>query len=499
MLHQMNIKKYLPKRVSSSLIVLVVGVLLVNNAIAGGIINAMMTLSMLETSRQLTLPQLERAYKLINEAAASQKENVARSLSNDMLGLEVRQLKPGAKEFPVPAHGPGPDAVRAATAREITAKMGLSSHDVAVAVLRPAGVPFRSIYWGLNPLGMLYDPPGDSANAASTRDWLFADMQLSDGQWLRAVSRVPANIRIWAWPSIGLLVLSSVLTLVLLTLIIRRITRPMQSLADAATRFGRGEAVTDLDEDTGPVEVRDMARAFNRMQLRLSHFVTDRMRMLAAISHDLRTPMTSLRINAEFVDDAETKARIEAVLDDMQQIVESTLDFARSEERAEDTSQADLTEMLESICREFRQHGKDAFLSRIAPTRYRCRPAELKRAFRNLVENAIKYGHKAYVDIQESGTNLTISIIDAGPGLEPDNTEFVFKPFARLESSRNRDTGGVGLGLAIARSAVRRHGGDIQFKNLEQGGLQTIVSLPLDTAVTKGMPKGTNQLAAAAG
>ena len=480
----MNIKKYLPKRISSSLIVLVVGVLLVNNAIAAGIINAMMTLSMLETSRQLTLPQLERAYKLINEAAASQKENVARSLSNNMLGLEVRKQKPGVNELPVPAYGPGPDAVGAATAQEITTRMGLSQHDVSVAVFRPTGVPFRSIYWGLNPLGMLYDPPGDNADPASTRDWLFADMQLSDGQWLRSVSRVPANIRIWAWPSIGLLVLSSVLTLVLLTVIIRKITRPMQSLADAATRFGRGESVSELDEDTGPIEVRDMARAFNRMQLRLSQFVTDRMRMLAAISHDLRTPMTSLRINAEFVDDAEAKARFETVLDDMQQIVESTLAFARSEERTEETSQADLTQMLEGICREFRQHGKDAFLSRIAPTNYRCRPVELKRALRNLIENSIKYGHRAEVDIREAPASLTISIVDAGPGLDPDNIEFVFKPFARLESSRNPDTGGVGLGLAIARSAVRRHGGDIQFRNLEQGGLQTIVSLPLDTAPT---------------
>lgn len=498
MLHLIDIKKYLPKRVSSSLIVLVVGVLLVNNAIAAGIINAMMTLSMLETSRQLTLPQLESAYKLINESAAQQKGSVARSLSNDMLGLEVRQDKPDASEHLAPAYGPGPDAVRAATAREITTRMGLSSHDVSVAVLRPTGVPFRSIYWGLNPLGMLFGPPGDDVDPASTRDWLFADMQLSDGQWLRSVSRVPANIRIWAWPSIGLLLLSSVLTLVLLTLIIRKITKPMQSLADTAMRFGRGEAVSDLDEETGPIEVRDMARAFNRMQLRLSHFVTDRMRMLAAISHDLRTPMTSLRINAEFVDDAEAKARIETVLDDMQQIVESTLAFARSEERTEDTLQVDLTQMLESICGEFRQHGKDAFLSRIAPSKYRCRPVELKRAFRNLIENAIKYGHKADIDIREDTTGLTVFIVDAGPGLEPDNIEFVFKPFARLESSRNPDTGGVGLGLAIARSAVRRHGGDIQFKNLEQGGLQTIVSLPLDMALTTSKPLSIRKVAAAA-
>ncbi|MEM7633167.1 MAG: HAMP domain-containing sensor histidine kinase [Pseudomonadota bacterium] len=494
----MNIKRYLPKRISSSLIIIVVGVLLVNNAITAGIINVMMTLSMLETSRQLTLPQLERAYKLVNEAAGLQKTDVARSLSNDMLVLDVRQAKPGASELPEPVYGFGPNSVRAATVQEITGKMGLSSNEVSVTIFRPTGVPFRSIYWGLNPVGMLHERPESRADPASTRDWLFADMQLSDGQWLRSVARVPANIRIWAWPSIGLLVLSSVLTLVLLTLIIRRITRPMQNLADAATRFGRGEAVSDLDEDTGPIEVRDMATAFNRMQLRLSQFVTDRMRMLAAISHDLRTPMTSLRINAEFVDDQEAKMRIENVLDDMQQIVESTLAFARSEEKTEGTSQADLTQMLDGICREFRQQGRDAFLSRIAPTRYRCRPVELKRAFRNLVENAIKYGHKADVDIHEDGTNLMISIIDAGPGLHPDNLEFVFKPFSRLESSRNPETGGVGLGLAIARSAIRRHGGDIQFKNLEQGGLQTIVYLPLDAALTNHRPETTKQVATAA-
>lgn len=495
----MNIKNYLPKRISSSLIVLVVGVLLVNNAITGVIINVMMTLSMLETSQQLTLPQLERAYQLINGTAVSQKQAVARSLSGDMLTLRVRQHKPSASELPVPAYGFGPESVRAATVQEIASRMGLSSNEVSVTVFRPTGVVFRNIYWGLNPVDMLYHHPESSADPAAMRAWLFADMQLSDGQWLQSISRVPANIRIWAWPSIGLLVLSSVLTLVLLSLLIRKITEPMQNLADAATRFGRGEAVSDLDEQTGPVEVRDMARAFNRMQLRLNQFVTDRMQMLAAISHDLRTPMTSLRINAEFVDDEEAKARIENVLDDMLEIVESTLAFARSEERTESTSQADLSQMLEAICREFREQGRDAFLSRIAPTGYRCRPAELKRAFRNLVENAIKYGHKADIDIHEDNTNLVISISDAGPGLHPDNMEFVFKPFARVESSRNPDTGGVGLGLAIARSCIRRHGGDIQFKNLKQGGLQTIVYLPLDAAPSNRKLDTIKKIAVAAG
>lgn len=495
----MNIKKFLPKRISSSLIVVVVGVLLVNNAITGLIINAMMTLSMLETSRQLTMPQLVRAYELVDAAEGSQKRDIARSLSGGMLTFDVRRNKPGAGDLPVPVYGLGPDTVRETIVQAISGRMGLSPNEVFVSVHRASGVPFRSIYWGLNPVGMLDHQLDSSADAGSTRDWLFADMQLSDGQWLRSVSRIPANIRVWAWPSIGLLILSSILTLVLLTLIIRKITQPMQNLADAATRFGRGEAVSDLDDSTGPVEVRDMARAFNRMQLRLSQFVTDRMRMLAAISHDLRTPMTSLRINAEFVDDQEAKTRIETVLDDMQQIVESTLAFARSEERTEGTSQADLTQMLERICREFRQQGRDAFLSRIAPTSYRCRPVELKRAFRNLVENAIKYGHKADVDIHEDGTNLMISIIDAGPGLDPDNVEFVFKPFARLESSRNPETGGVGLGLAIARSAIRRHGGDIRFNNLEQGGLQTMVYLPLDAALSSRRSDKIKEVATAAG
>jgi signal transduction histidine kinase len=264
---------------------------------------------------------------------------------------------------------------------------------------------------------------------------------------------------------------------VIVVLMIRRMTRPMADLAAAAERLGRGEAVPPVPE-RGPEDVRQTTRAFNRMHGRLQRFVQDRTRMLAAISHDLRTPLTSLRLRAEFVDDEETRAKILEALDEMERMTEATLAFAREEARREDTRTVDLAALVDSLCEDLRDLGMDVSYGGPPSLLYPCRSMSLKRAVRNLIENAVTYGKRARVTLTRDEQEMRIVIDDDGPGIPEADFERVFAPFVRLEESRSQETGGIGLGMAIARSIVRGHGGDITLANRAEGGLRVAIHLP---------------------
>jgi signal transduction histidine kinase len=263
----------------------------------------------------------------------------------------------------------------------------------------------------------------------------------------------------------------------IVALMIRRMTRPMADLAAAAERLGRGEAVPPVPE-RGPEDVRQTTRAFNRMHGRLQRFVQDRTRMLAAISHDLRTPLTSLRLRAEFVDDEETRTKILETLEEMERMTEATLAFAREEARREDTRTVDLAALVESLCEDLRDLDMDVTYSGPPSLLYPCRSVSVKRALRNLIENAVIYGERARVTLARADQELSIAIEDDGPGIPEADFERVFAPFVRLEESRSQETGGIGLGMAIARSIVRGHGGDITLANRPEGGLRVTIHLP---------------------
>ena len=311
---------------------------------------------------------------------------------------------------------------------------------------------------------------------------LLISVQLSDGSWLNAGTAFPAPPG-WNLTPLVSLGLSAALVALVVLVAVRRITRPMQSLALAADALGRGEVVRPLPE-AGPLEVRRTTLAFNRMQSRLRRFVDDRTRMLAAISHDLRTPITSLRLRAELVEEDETRERMLATLDEMQRIVEASLQFAREEASSEDTRVVDLSALIESIVADLADIGGDATFVGAPRTAYACRPASLRRALRNLVENALAYGVRARVRLEPAKGELQIRVEDDGPGIPEAMFERVFQPFVRLEESRSRETGGIGLGLAIARTIVRGHGGDITLRNRPRGGLEAIVTLPADGLAT---------------
>lgn len=302
---------------------------------------------------------------------------------------------------------------------------------------------------------------------------------LADGQYLNVATsyRPPPRAIAPLLVQLGLMALAIV---AIVALAVRRASRPLRNLADAAEKLGRGEDIPPLAE-TGPSEVRTVTRAFNEMQDRLTRFVRDRTRMLAAISHDLRTPITSLRIRAEFIEDEENREKIIETLDEMAQMTEAALAFARDEANREEMRPVDLGGLLESLAGDQQDLGHEASVN--APERIvlSCRPVSLKRALRNLIENGIRYGEAVEIALAREDGDALVTITDRGPGIPEDRLKDVFEPFVRLEESRSEETGGIGLGLAITRSIIHAHGGTIDLVNRPEGGLQAIIRLPANT------------------
>lgn len=301
---------------------------------------------------------------------------------------------------------------------------------------------------------------------------------LADGTWLNVTTnhRPPPS---GAFQTLLLqiaLMAGAIILIVAVT--IRQVSQPLRALAGASDRLGRGEDISALPV-AGPREVRQTIQAFNAMQERLSRFVRDRTRMLAAISHDLRTPITSLRIRAEFIEDEEDREKFIATLDEMAAMTEATLAFARDEAVKESQETVDFPALLVALTDDQIDMGRDVRLTGTSPLQLTCRPLALKRAIRNLIENAVRYGSVARVSQSVEDGQVRLTIDDDGPGIPRDRMSDVFEPFVRLETSRSGETGGIGLGLAIARSIIHAHGGTITLENRAEGGLRAIVLLPV--------------------
>jgi signal transduction histidine kinase len=280
---------------------------------------------------------------------------------------------------------------------------------------------------------------------------------------------------------LGLTLLVLLGTVIVVSLIaVRWVTGPLSALATAAEKLGR-----DIDrpplEESGPVEVRRAAGAFNLMQQRLSRFLSDRTRVLTAMSHDLKTPLTRLRLRMETVDDPVLREKIGKDLDEMQSMVTQTLDYMRDSSRSEATQQVDLMAMLETLQIDFRDTGHAVDIKGALAQPYVGRPLALRRCLTNLVENAIRYGGRATIELEDTAKQVVVRIVDDGPGMPDEELERAFEPFYRGERSRSRETGGTGLGLGIARNIARAHGGELVLKNRPGGGLEANLSLPRQT------------------
>jgi signal transduction histidine kinase len=305
------------------------------------------------------------------------------------------------------------------------------------------------------------------------RSLMVISLRLNDGSWLNFATP-PAPIKaVWNsrffWP--GALVVLAVVGICVWA--VRLATQPLSLFAQAAERLGLDFNAKRLDE-TGPLEVRRAAKAFNLMQHRLQAFIKDRTHMLAAISHDLRTPITRLKLRAEFIEDDEQRSKMLNDLDEMEAMISATLQFARDDAANEPTQDLDLAQLLRDL---IENSDIECQLPQTLP--FVGRPVGLKRLIGNLLGNAQRFGTRVEVELTQVEQNAVLTVTDDGPGIPADMLERVFDPFVRVEGSRSRDTGGTGLGLAAVKMITQAHGGTVELSNLESGGLQARVVLPL--------------------
>ena len=297
-------------------------------------------------------------------------------------------------------------------------------------------------------------------------------------QWINFAVDIPQSNSLWSVTSV-LSMFAMGGTVVLLSVwAVHRMTVPLRAFARAATRLGKDVDAPPLVE-SGPKEIREATVAFNEMQDRLKRMIDNRTQMLAAISHDLRTPITLLRLRSELVQDGEERTKMLATLDDMEKMIASTMDFARQDAKAEERRKVDLTALVASICDDMTDAGHRVTFEEPEKCLYECGTLSLRRAVTNLIDNALKFGGAAHVSMSQAQSMIHIVVEDEGPGIEESMLDDVFQPFFRCEDSRNPATGGTGLGLSVVQSVAHAHGGEIRLSNLQNGGLRAELELPV--------------------
>ena len=309
----------------------------------------------------------------------------------------------------------------------------------------------------------------------------FRELQVAvpmqDGQWLTFVTVLPESGRAFSLRFLVSMGIMALITLLVTLWVVRRVTAPLTALAQAAQRLGEDLNAPPMPE-TGTVETQQAARAFNVMQSRLRRMIDDRTKMLAAISHDFRTPLTLLRLRVESVEDSAEREKMLSTIADLDSMVAATLEFASGSAQRAPRRLTDLTALMASITDDLADSGLPVSTDAAQPVLSECDPASLKRALTNLTDNAVQYGGRATTTIRETAEGIEITIDDTGPGIPEEELTHVFEPLYRLESSRSRETGGMGLGLAIVQSIVRAHGGRLTLSNRPKGGLRALVALP---------------------
>lgn len=300
-----------------------------------------------------------------------------------------------------------------------------------------------------------------------------------DGTW-RTVRPAPVfGLEAWQQRLVLWFVASALAMAPLAYIFARRLAQPFTLFADAAERLGRDPRAEPLAlSQSGPAEIQATARAFNDMQQRLRRYVEDRTAMVGAIAHDLRTPLTRLRFRIENVPE-DVRAKMAADLDQMEEMIAAALTFVRDASRPGDRTPLELSSLLESLCDEMAETGFDTQVERADKVILEGDPVALRRLFANLLENAVKFGGGARARVSRDATSAVVEIDDSGPGIPENELDRVFEPFYRREPSRSRQTGGIGLGLAVVRSVARGHGGDVALINRPGGGLTARVQLPL--------------------
>lgn len=317
----------------------------------------------------------------------------------------------------------------------------------------------------------------ETENVSAIPKRLDISIELKPNLWLNVLA-VPATAPTNLWPLLFTGLSAAVLLAIAAIWAAGRVARPIAGLTDAANRLGRGDVLV-LAPEEGPSDVKGAAKAFNQMASRLRRLIDDQRTLLSAVGHDLRTPIASLRIRTELVKDPELQARMLASLEEMQRLTEAALAAARGGESGEPTRPVDLPSLVEAVCDDLADTGQPVTFSNLRPVRVEGKASELRRALRNLIENAIRYGTTAAVSMRSEGKWVDLVVEDRGPGIPDASLDHVTKPFVRLEESRNTETGGHGLGLTITRAIAERHGGELILANRKEGGLKATLRLPV--------------------
>ena len=318
---------------------------------------------------------------------------------------------------------------------------------------------------------------GNSATPRHTMSMRVFDIQLRDGQWIRISVNPEAETPALPSDLIAQLLITLLIVIAVVMLAVRQATKPLQQLAQAADKLGRDLDAAPLAE-AGPAETRQAAQAFNRMQARIKHLVDERARALAAVSHDLRTPLTRLRLRAELVDNEQLREQMAADLDSMAAMLDATLDYLRGLQDSEAARPIDINALLQSLADDAEVLGKTISVEGVAQVPFTGRLSALRRALQNLIDNAIKYGHSAHLRVEDDAMSLRIVVEDSGPGIAASELARVSEPYYRPDASRNHETGGVGLGLSIVKDIALIHGGEFLLSNRPQGGLRATLVLP---------------------
>ncbi len=401
--------------------------------------------------------------RLVQDAPRDWRPRIVAALTDQMFQVALSTQPPSMTA--VEEDNAASRAIEEFLAEQLPANSGRPR----VVVLAPRGPPFG----GFHPMpGM-----GPMMHGLGGFRGLQIAIPLADGQWLSFSTGLPETGPAFSRQFLVSMAMMVAIILAVSIWVVRRVTAPLASLAGAAERLGSDVSAPPLPE-TGTIEMRQASHAFNNMQVRLRNLIENRTRLLAAISHDLRTPLTLLRLRAENVENRQEREKMLATIAEMDSMIEATLKFARDEATAETRRPTDITSLVQSITDDLSETGCPVTMTPAQPLICECRPAALKRALSNLIDNAIKYGKTAHLAINATAKTIEITIDDDGPGIPDQELSRVFEPFYRVEGSRSRETGGVGLGLAIAQSIVQSHGGELILRNRTAGGLRASITLP---------------------
>ena len=270
--------------------------------------------------------------------------------------------------------------------------------------------------------------------------------------------------------------LPSLVLIVIALIFLKNQTKPLVKLAKAAERFGKGDYVNDF-RASGSLEIRKAALEFDRMAKRINRHLNQRAEMLSGISHDLRTPLTRLKLQLAMLKQKDVSEKMSKDIDEMEKMLNDYLQFAKNQSQ-ENTVNININNLLNTIKKDF-NNNKLTFRNNSETIELQGRPTSLKRAFENIIQNGLTYGNKVYVDVHKGNKRALVTIEDDGPGISEDQHKNVFKPFFRLDKSRSLNQSGVGLGLAIVEDIIHSHGGNIQLNKSQYNGLQVKISLPL--------------------